>query len=225
MTKYVFMELKTEIFLEDNFDVLNYLVKAKLFTSKLAIENVQNEFIIKNVNLFSKDMAIIPEGDLADKLSFPEGEAIEVINDRKNIKFSTIVKKIHGGKMIILEIPRRIVINNERVSSRFRIDNNFKEEVFVKGTDFGSNDKFAAEVMDISESGVALKLGSSYRFKKGDVLQLTVGSEYAFMNSIRSQIVYIKSVLDNQGQTFVKMALSFDNLIPKARFEKALPIL
>ncbi|MCP4914334.1 MAG: hypothetical protein GY909_14570 [Oligoflexia bacterium] len=219
------MELNTEISLEDNFDVLNYLVKAKLFSSKLNVKSTENKFTIKNVNLFSKDIALIPEGDLAEKISFPEGDAVEIDNDRQNIKFSTIVKKIHGGKMIILEIPRRILINNERASTRFKINNNFKDEVFIKGTDFGSNDKFGAELMDISESGVALKLSSSYRFKKNDVLQLTVGSDYTFMNSIRSKIVYIKSVLDNQGQSFVKMALSFDNHIPKARLEKALPLL
>ncbi|MDC1174772.1 hypothetical protein OAT67_05235 [Bacteriovoracaceae bacterium] len=79
--------------------------------------------------------------------------------------------------------------------------------------------------MDISETGVALRLPSTYNLNRRDIVQLTVGSEYQFLNGIKAEIVCLNNVFDNEGNRFVKMALSFKKQIPEERIRIAIPLL
>ncbi|MDC1174771.1 hypothetical protein OAT67_05230 [Bacteriovoracaceae bacterium] len=112
------MQVDDKLKLSENIDILNYLVKAKLFNSPLMIREGDAPYIIKNVNLFTRDIALVPADQDASKIDLPEAAVLKIKNDRKNISFVSSIKKIHGGKLIIADIPKTIKIINERKSHR-----------------------------------------------------------------------------------------------------------
>lgn len=221
----------TEIVLDTEFDITNFLVKTQLFKTLLRVkqdsgkDDVDILAQIRNINLFSKDFALSPQIDEESFKGILKGLPAVFSNEKGNVSFMAMVKNLHGSKLLMSELPKQIIINNLRESERYRVDSLIVPPLKFQNL-AGPSNWNEATILDISKTGVSFQMPSLATIDPDSRLKLTFQSDYAFLNNCFGRVVYIKKVQpQNNLQSFFKVAIKLDKEFSMDKVEKALPLL
>jgi hypothetical protein len=174
--------------------------------------------IIKNINLFSSDLAIRPKNKI-NQFSFDPEVPLFAKNEFDSVVFQCEIKKLNHKNLLIANIPELMYLLNTRNSERYSFESLDLPVIFKNDSIINYQKKhlfFEGLLIDISEHGLSFTtyedIVSDYKF--GDLITFSTLNGYSLTKKIAGRIVYKTTVKEAHEKTRVKIAVKFDRAIP-----------
>jgi hypothetical protein len=188
---------------------------------------ISNNVHIINVNLNSLDIAF-RSSDPAKLIHFNYNRPIQVKSFNGNIIFKTSFRcERMWSKLGFMNIPKLITIKNMRSNERINLEKfelpiNFKNFTLFDYSNGHNN--IISEIIDLSESGLALKMAKNHaeKFSTNDKIIFTLINGYSFSNKATGRLIYVNKVksFETKEDDYFKMGIKFDSSNPYDQIAK-----
>lgn len=200
---------------DDADDIANILEKIFLNQNSVMVEQdgaygqkVSIKALIINVNLNTKEFSLRPTS-FNDVFSLDTRLPLAIITNHKNIFFQSKISFLNTKKLINVKFPKDISIINTRRNERI----NFEDFLIpVKLRKLGNDEILVGELIDISETGIALRYPSILvnNFVIGEKIQIISLNDIDLANKTFGKIVYTKLLLNFINDNRLKIAIEYD---------------
>lgn len=174
--------------------------------------------VIKNINLFSSDLAIRPKNKI-NQFSFDPELPLFAKNEFDSVVFQCEIKNLNHRNLLIANIPELMYLLNTRNSERYNFETLDLPVIFKNESVINYQKKhllFEGLLIDISEHGLSFTtyedIVSDYRF--ADLITFSTLNGYSVSKPISGRIVYKSTIKEAHEKTRVKIAIKFDSAIP-----------
>lgn len=170
--------------------------------------------LIKHLNAVSNEITLRPVND-DEIFEFTQKDKITVKNASESIVFETKVASICKDKILSINIPEAIYLENTRNNTRYHFGHK-SHPVFLYNLNADPENELRATLLDVSVSGIALRVECSEleAFKESDKLSFLKIHNYSFSEDTFGTIVYVRKVQEYGTTQYYKLGIHFDSPIP-----------
>jgi hypothetical protein len=174
----------------------------------------------KNILIIEMDKPIL-------SLALSTEHQLYIHGNKQSIVFKSAMFKVKNKKVIVL-IPESIMIIDLRDNARFELENKPNKYVLhQKEVGLAGSMKyidFSIPCIDISQTGIALKLRSTHltKYHIGDSISLISISEVPILNNIKATILYVVPYKNDKGAKYFKAGLNFSETLDEETLSRVL---
>ena len=171
--------------------------------------------IIKQVNLNSNHLIVRPQHS-SEFFRFDPLLPIYIKNQSGHIFIKTNIDTFCRKYFLKIEIPKELFILNARISPRYNLE---ERNIDIYYNNFTTLDyslsslNQRAKLVDISTTGVALKLNAKGALYPNDSLLFSFINNISFPQKTSGQVIYVKKMKSFSESDYYKVGIHFDQSI------------